>query len=294
MTNHYAGKTAIISGAAGGIGFALAEQFGRLGMNIVLADIDKAQLLQAQQQLDSQQIETLACELDVTDYQQWQSVVAQATKRFDKIHMLVNNAGVGGVPGKIEQTNAQIWQWVIDVNLKGVLFGTQAAIPAIKSHAQGGWIINVASMAGMHGVTYSTAYSATKAAVVSMSESWFDELKAHDIHVAALCPAFVKTRIHESARNRQEKYKSDQPVGNPQQLKAGFDKVAALVEAGIPAELLAKRVVEALDNKQKYIFTHPNYRPVISERFAGINAAFDDAQSSKLLAHLNDEPMAPI
>ncbi len=294
MKNEFSGKTTIISGAAGGIGFALAKQFGALGMNVVLADIDSEQLEIARQELEQAGVSPLCCELDVTDFSQWESVVAQAKLQFGKVHMVVNNAGVGGIPGSIEQTNHKTWDWVIDVNLKGVLFGAQAAVPAIKEHGEGGWIINVASMAGMHGVPYSTAYAATKAAVVSMSESWSVELKRDNIHVAALCPAFVKTRIHESGRNRQAKYRSDTPLGDPAQLKAGFTKVAALVESGIPADLLAQRVVEALQSKQNYIFTHPNYRQVVTERFAALNAAFDDAQDSPLVGHLKDEDMAPI
>ena len=263
-------------------------------MNIVLADIDPKTLEVANSELQNNGVNTLACELDVTDYNQWCDVVEQATVRFGKIHMLVNNAGVGGVPGSIEQTNHSTWRWVVDVNLMGVLYGTQATTPAIKQHGEGGWIINVASMAGMHGVPYSTAYSATKAAVVSMTESWAAELARHGIHVSALCPAFVKTRIHESGRNMQAKYKSEKPMGDPAQLKAGYEKVAALVESGIDSELLAKRVVEALDQKQTYIFTHPNYRVVADERYAAISNGFDSAESSPLVSHLKDQGIAQL
>lgn len=205
----YAGKTALISGAAGGIGFALAKEFGSLGMNVVIADIDQDALNAAQQTLAAQNVNVLACTLDVTEYAQWEDCVAQTIAKFGKLHMVVNNAGVGGVPGKIEQTDHTLWKWVVDVNLMGVLYGTQAATPEIKKHGEGGWIINVASMAGIMGVPYASSYAATKAAVVSMTESWAVELKSHNIHVSVLCPAFVKTRIHESLRNKQEKYASE-------------------------------------------------------------------------------------
>lgn len=286
------GKTAIISGAAGGIGFALAHELGSLGMNIVLADIDQKTLEVATDKLTQQGIKALPCELDVTEYSQWQSVVEQALERFGSVHMLINNAGVGGIPGSIEDTNHDTWKWVVDVNLMGVLYGTQATTPAIKQSGQGGWIINVASMAGMGGVPYSAAYSATKAAVVSMTESWAAELKRHNIHVSVLCPAFVKTRIHQSLRNQQAKYQSAQAVGDPDKLKAGYGKVAALVESGIPAELLAKRVVEALSNGQTYLFTHPNYRSVVAERGKALDKGFVDAQDSPLVGHLIDQEIA--
>jgi NAD(P)-dependent dehydrogenase (short-subunit alcohol dehydrogenase family) len=293
MSNDFMGKTAIISGGAGGIGFALAQELGRKGMNIVIADIDSEQLQHAQQTLLNDNIQVLACELDVVEFSQWQETVDAAEARFGNVHMLINNAGVGGIPGSIEGTNHDIWRWVLDVNVMGVLYGTQVVTPLLKRHGQGGWIINVASMAGMIGMPYAGAYSASKAAVVSMTESWAVELKRHNIQVSALCPAFVKTRIHESHRNRQEQYKSaSEPQIDKAKLKAGFDKAAALVEGGIDPDLLARRVVEALESDQTYIFTHPNYRPVTVGRSKAIDAAFLDAENSPIVSHLNDDDIA--
>lgn len=295
----YSGKTTLISGAAGGIGFALARELGELGMNVVIADIDETALTSAKEQLESMNINVLACKLDVTDFCQWQVCVEQAVATFGKLHMLVNNAGVGGVPGKIEQTDHDIWRWVIDVNLMGVVYGAQAAIPEIKRHGEGGWIVNVASMAGMMGVPYASSYSATKAAVVSMTESWAVELKSHNIQVSALCPAFVKTRIHESMRNKQDKYKSSTDSkeiapADKDRYKKNFSQAAALVESGIAPELLAKRVIEALNSGQMYIFTHPNYKEVAGYRAAMIDNAFDDAQQSELVKHLIDDDIVSL
>ncbi|GAC30919.1 SDR family NAD(P)-dependent oxidoreductase [Brumicola pallidula] len=295
----YSGKTTLISGAAGGIGFALAKEFGELGMNVVIADIDEAALASAKMQLESLNINVLACKLDVTDFSQWQACVEQTIATFGMLHMLVNNAGVGGVPGKIEQADHDIWRWVIDVNLMGVVYGAQAAIPEIKRHGEGGWIVNVASMAGMMGVPYASSYSATKAAVVSMTESWAVELKSHNIQVSALCPAFVKTRIHESMRNKQDKYKSSTKSkeiapADKDRYKKNFGQAAALVESGIAPELLAKRVVEALNSGQMYIFTHPNYKEVAGYRAVMIDKAFDDAQQSELVKHLIDDDIVSL
>jgi NAD(P)-dependent dehydrogenase (short-subunit alcohol dehydrogenase family) len=294
MSINFEGKTAIISGAAGGIGFALAKQLGQKGMNVVMADIDSTTLETASQQLNALGISTLACQLDVTEFEQWQATVTQAQQTFGGVHMVINNAGVAGIPGSIEESNHQNWRWVIDVNLMGVLFGTQAAVPAIKQTGQGGWIINVASMAGMAGVPYSNAYGATKAAVVSMSEGWAVELKDHNIQVSVLCPAFVQTRIHESGRNMQDKYKSKQSTGDPSQLKATLNKVASMVNSGISPDLLAQRVIEALEHKQFYIFTHPNYRDSVAGRAKAIDAAFNDAQQSPLVKHLIDDDIVSL
>lgn len=295
MSNEFAGKTAIISGGAGGIGFALAEEFGQLGMKIVIADIDQQQLAKAEQTLRAANIQVLACPLDVTNFQQWQDTVAAAEAKFGDIHMLVNNAGVGGVPGSIEDTKLATWKWVMDVNVMGVVNGTQAVGPGMKRHGQGGWIINVASMAGMNGVPYSGAYAASKAAVVSMSESWAVELKKYNIAVSALCPAFVKTRIHESLRNLQAEYQEVREQGASKRTSEnGKNKAKELVESGIPTSVLAKRVVEALQSGQAYIFTHPNFRAPIAYRSSLLDAAFADAENSPIVSHLKDDEIKMI
>jgi NAD(P)-dependent dehydrogenase (short-subunit alcohol dehydrogenase family) len=290
MTNEFAGKTALISGGAGGIGFALAEEFGQLGMKIVIADIDQHELEKAEQTLRDANIQVLACPLDVTNYQQWEDTVTAAEEKFGNIHMLINNAGVGGIPGSVDKTKIDTWKWVLDVNVMGVVHGTQAIAPSMKRHGEGGWIINVASMAGMNGVAYSGAYAASKAAVVSMSESWAAELKKYNIAVSALCPAFVKTRIHESLRNLQPEYQGvkEKSATKIKSVKR-VNPAEALVESGIPPSLLAKRVVEALKSGQRYIFTHPNFRDPIAFRSGKIDSAFADAENSPLVGHLKDD-----
>ena len=290
MSIQFADKTVIISGGAGGIGLALAKEFGAHGMNVVIADIDQVQLEAAEQSLSDNDIKVLACALDVTNFDQWKAVVSSAKARFGKIHMLINNAGVGGVPSTLEESNHDAWRWVIDVNLMGVVFGAQAAIPALKEHGEGGWIINVASMAGMEGMPYADAYCATKAAVVSLSESWAGELKSSGVNVSALCPAFVKTQIHQSHRNMQDKYKAGLKTATASKgSSAALVGAAAMVEAGIPTELLAKRVVEGIVSKQRYIFTHPNYGKAVTAKSARMEAAFANAEASTLVGYLMDE-----
>ena len=286
--NNYKNKTAVISGGAEGIGFAIAQAMGEQGMNIVLGDIDAAQLKEAQAKLEAQGVPVLAVEMDVTSPSSWANIAEQAIERFGKVHMLVNNAGVASAPGPIEATNHKDWQWVIDVNLKGVVFGAEAIVPLIKQHGEGGWMVNVASMAGMIGVPYAGAYTATKVAVVGMSESWNVELSKHNIHVAALCPAFVKTRIHLSHRNRQEEHRDLERKPDP---KAAPKHNAAqeLVENGIAPEIVGQRVVEALNAKELYIFTHPAQRQIAQQRSAAIDQAFERAENSPLLADVKEQ-----
>lgn len=282
--SQFSGKTAVISGGAQGIGLSIAKALGEQNMNIVLADIDQENLQKAASELQAAGVSVLTVVLDVADEAQWQAVGQQTLERFGKVHMVVNNAGVGGDSGSIESQNKKGWQWVLDVNLMGVVYGAKAIVPLIKQHGEGGWVINVASMAGMTGVPYSGAYTATKAAVVALSESWAGELERKGIKVSVLCPAFVQTRIYDSERNRPEQYQTDDWDVTSE---SSFSKRAKdMVENGIEVSIIGKRVVEALNAGELYIFTHPNYRPVVQRQAAVIDKAFQRAEQSPLLQHI--------
>ena len=280
----FIGKTAVISGGAEGIGLSIAKALGEQKMNIVLTDINEKNLQKASLELETIGVPVLPVVLDVAKEDQWQEVAEKAIARFGKIHMVVNNAGVGGESGSIENQNARGWQWALDVNLMGVVFGAKVIVPLIKQHGEGGWIVNVASMAGMGGTPYGGAYTATKAAVVAVSESWAGELESEGINVSVLCPAFVQTRIYDSERNRQSQYKSDKKSAISENVF--LNKAKKMVENGIEVSIVGKRVVEALNDGEFYIFTHPNYRPLVDERSSQINAAFEKASKSPLLQHI--------
>ena len=285
----FEGRTALITGGAGGIGFSVAKALGEQKMNIVLTDIDQKNLLQSAAELDALGIPVLAAPLDTANEMQWQAVAQQAKDKFGKVHMVVNNAGVGGDSGPIESQETEGWQWALGVNLMGVVYGAKTIVPLIKEHGEGGWILNVASMAGLGGVPYSGAYTATKAAVVALSEGWAKELKNQSIGVSVLCPAFVKTRIYDSERNRPDKYKSDAyDTSN----ESGFLKqTKQFVRDGIDASIVGKRVVEAISAGELYIFTHPNYRKLNQARLAAIDEAFARSEKSPLLKDiLNQKP----
>ena len=283
----FEGRTAVISGGAEGIGLSIAKALGEQKMNIVLADIDEKNLLKSAAELESLGIPVLAALLDVADEMQWKSVAEKAVERFGKVHMVVNNAGVGGDSGPIEDQETEGWQWALGVNLMGVVYGAKVMTPLIKDHGEGGWILNVASMAGMGGVPYSGVYTASKAAVVALSESWAAELKDKRIGVSVLCPAFVQTRIYDSERNRPDKYKSENyQIEN----ESSFSKqTKQMVKDGIDVSIVGKRVVEAINHGELYIFTHPNYRQVNQQRFNGIDEAFARSAQSPLLKDIVDQ-----
>lgn len=287
--SQFAGKTAVISGGAEGIGLSIAKALGEQKMNVVLADIDEENLQKASLELKSAGISVLAVALDVADEVQWQTVAKKAVARFGKIHMVVNNAGVGGDSGSIENEQTKGWQWALDVNLMGVLYGAKVLVPLIKQHGEGGWIVNVASMAGMGGVPYNGAYTATKAAVVALSESWAGELEPKGIKVSVLCPAFVQTRIYDSERNRPVQYQTD--TTNVTEERSFSSKTKGMVENGIDVSIVGKRVVEALNHGELYIFTHPNYRAIVQKRSEAIDAAFERAAQSPLLQHIVNQKL---
>ncbi len=275
------GKTAFVTGGASGIGLAMAEAFGREGMNVMLADIEASALSAAIETLRSKQVRAEGVVADVTRRDSLRAAALETIAKFGKIHVVCNNAGVGagGAFGTVPEKD---WDWVIDVNLKGVIYGMEVFVPLIDSHGEGGHIVNTASMAGMVSPPTMEPYCATKFAVVAMSEGWAGQLAPQNIGVSILCPGFVRTRIHESRRNRQETYGAD-PRSEP---TAASLISAAAVTGGIPVEPVADRVVEAIKDNDLYVFTHTEFKPAVEARFERILAAFDKSMTSPALAAL--------
>ena len=208
------------------------------------------------------------------------------------MHVVCNNAGVA-VGGPIGTVKDRDWDWIIDVNLKGVIYGTETFVPLIKSHGEGGHIINTASMAGMVSPPGMEPYTATKFAVVAMSEGWAGQLAPLNIGVSVLCPGFVKTRIHESGRARQDKYGGTADVDPG--LQGTRDQGAQMVLNGIDPDIVGARVVEAVRDGELYIFTHPHFIDFVEGRFGAIRAAFAKAAASEALKAVKvwPSPMPP-
>ncbi len=273
------GKVAFITGGAAGIGLAMAKAFGREGMAVMLADIEPATLASAVEELRASQIKAEGVVCDVTSRDSLRAAALETIAKFGKVHLVCNNAGVGS-GGPLGTVPPKDWNWVLDVNLMGVVHGVEVFAPLIQSHGEGGHFVNTASMAGMVSPPGMEPYCASKYAVVAISEGWAPQLAAHGIGMSVLCPGFVKTRIHESRRNRTGAYGADerQPT---------FDAaLSSPVLTGISTEPVAARVVEALKADELYIFTHPEMRAAVEARFAAIMAAFDTAEASPALSAL--------
>ncbi len=283
----FSGKTAVISGGASGIGLQLARSFGAAGARVFITDIDPAQLDTALAGLREAGIEAHGAQADVAVREDWAEIAKAATARFGAIHILVNNAGVGGGVGSVDTLDEAGWRWAIDVNLMGVVYGANTFVPLMREHGEQSFLLNVASMAGMAGVPYGGAYTATKAAVVALSEAWAEELAGQNIHVSVLAPAFVRTDIHRSERNRQARYASDVKPG--EDVKQVLAATTHAVTSGIAPAIVGSRVLEALAAREFYIFTHPHYRKVTAKRAATIDQAFERAAASPHLADIGDD-----
>ena len=273
------GKVAFITGGASGIGLAMARTFGREGMSVMLADIEPRALAAAVEDLRASQVRAEGVVADVTRRDSLRAAALETIAKFGKVHLVCNNAGVaaGGAFGTIPERD---WAWVADVNQLGVVHGMEIFAPLIISHGEGGHFVNTASMAGMLGVPGMEPYCATKFAVVAMSEGWAPQMAGHGIGVSVLCPGFVKTRIHESRRNRPATY-------GPDERAPGLDaQLAEPVLTGLDVQPVAERVLEGVLDNDFYIFTHPEMRTAVEERFAAILAAFDKAAASPALTNV--------
>lgn len=276
------GKTAFITGGAEGIGFHTARVLANQGMKVMIADIDAQMLDQAVQTLKGENLTVEGIVMDVALREEWEAAARKTFEVFGNVHFLMGNAGVA-VTGAQKYIEELDWRWIIDVNLMSIVYGCQVFASHMKQHGEGGHIMNVASMAGLMGVSYSGPYCATKAAVVSLSESWRVELERDGIEVSVLCPGFVKSRVYDSMRNRQERYGGpvyhDDLVKEKPARKTNKD----IVVNGIDTDIAANRVLEGLLANEAYIITHPHYRESQQERSSRIDQAFASSEASEAL-----------
>jgi NAD(P)-dependent dehydrogenase (short-subunit alcohol dehydrogenase family) len=270
----FAGKAAFVTGGASGIGLALGRAFAEAGCKVMLADIEKTALDAALASFSGSGREMRGIVCDVADPASVDAAAEATFLAFGNVHILCNNAGVGA-RGGIDHIVLDNWRWVIDVNLMGVVNGVRAFLPHMRAHGEGGHIVNTASIAGMVNSRQGFApYPATKYAVVGMSEGLAMEVKPLGIGVSILCPGIVRTNILESARNRPQRYGPATPADmtNPR-----YARFAEQVRTGMDPAEVARQVLAAIRNDELYVFTHPETREAVQERFRSILAAFDRA-----------------
>jgi NAD(P)-dependent dehydrogenase (short-subunit alcohol dehydrogenase family) len=271
-----AGKTAFVTGGASGIGFALGTAFAQAGMKVMLADIETNALAEAVKSLHDfgPNVRGVAC--DVADPASVERAAKASYEAFGNVHVVCNNAGVAAAGG-IDNISLDNWRWVLDVNLMGVLLGVRSFLPHIRAHGEGGHFVNTASMAGMNSGLGFSPYVASKFAVVGMSEALATQLKPFGIGVSVLCPGFVRTRIGESGRNRPARYGAIQTPDPASPAGLLLAQITERLQSGLDPSDVAARVLAAIREDELYVFTHPEMRAELEERFAAIMAAMDKA-----------------
>lgn len=265
-------KVAVITGAASGIGRAIAERCAQEGMKVVLAGINEANLAQVEQDLKATGATVLSARTDVSKASEIEKLAQKTLNAFGAVHLLFNNAGVTAGTTIWESTLAD-WEWVMGVNLWGVIHGIRIFVPIMLKQETECHIVNTASLTGLISGSGMGVYKVTKHGVVSLSETLFCELveKGAKIKVSVLCPAFVNTRIIDSVRNRPAELKNA-PHSEPlsPEIEARRQAMRQAIRTGMAPEQVAERVFDAIRNEKFYILTHPDLAPRIQKRMEDI------------------------
>ena len=262
---NFAGKTAVVTGAASGIGLALAEKLARENMQVVLADVEEERLELAVEGLRKYQLRVSGVVADVLVEESIQNLLARAKAEYGNIHMLCSNAGVGAYSGTraIWEVGKKDWDWVMGVNYQGVLHGFQTFIPHMVEHREESHLMTTVSLAGL--LPGSGTYGVSKHAVMALTEAVRNDLLARgaNVSVSALCPGFVDTNIDRSERNRPS-YLADPEVSLD---KSGNSPVSQLLRRGKQPSEIADIVFEAIKEGIFYILPHPAWDEMLHDRF---------------------------
>jgi NAD(P)-dependent dehydrogenase (short-subunit alcohol dehydrogenase family) len=271
------GKTAFVSGAARGIGFGLAKALAREGANVALADLRADLLEPARLAIEALGVRAQAFPLDVSDRAAFYRVADDVEAAFGDVHIVVNNAGIGytGVP--LHEVPDEDFDWIFAVNTFGAINGVKAFVPKLLRHGAGGYIVNTASIAGLHVMPgwHQGLYAATKMAVVALSEGLRESLEPHGIDVSVLCPAGVDTEIYRSFASGELR---PPRFGDPERHEVRAERYAELA-AGLPPERIGEIAVRAMKARAFFIFTHPESRAYVEARHARIVRDYDLAPS---------------
>ena len=268
-----AGRTAFVTGAASGIGLGIATALSQAGVKVTLCDIEEKALEAAVSRLKQTNADVDSVRADVSLKHELQAAAVATLARYGKVHILVNNAGVGGGLGYGHWTDAG-WNWTLGVNLMSVIWGIEIFGPLIEAHGEGGQIVSTASIAGL--VSRGSPYDVSKYGVVALSEGLRAVLATRGIGVSVLCPGFVRTQITNSGRNRPQRFGpaiGSLPTEGPiaERIKMARERVAT----GIDPLYVGELVREGIENDWAYIFTDTEFEPAIENRFAAIKQGFD-------------------
>ena len=274
MITNFKGKTAVLTGAGSGFGLECARIGAKLGMKLVLVDVQADALERVSAEMKAAGAEVLSFQLDVSDADQMQAMSQAVFGRFGAPHFVFNNAGVGS-GGLIWENTVKDWEWVLGVNLWGVIHGVRLFTPmmlaaAAKDPAWQGHIVNTASMAGLLNPPNMGVYNVSKHAVVSLSETLYQDLRlvSEQVGASVLCPYFVPTGISRSHRNRPAELSPEKPTRSQLIGQAMTDK--AVGSGKVTAEEVAQKVFDAMAADQFYIYSHPKALGNVQARMEAI------------------------
>jgi NAD(P)-dependent dehydrogenase (short-subunit alcohol dehydrogenase family) len=272
------GKTAIVTGAASGIGLGIATALAEAGANVIMADIQKAAVEEAAHGLSGTNKRVMPVRIDVTREQTVRDALAEAERNFGRLHIACNNAGVPMHGTKLVDVPPGDWEFVMGVNIWGIIHGVRHFVPAIVKHGEEGHIVNTASVAGFQNRrgTNQGPYSMSKYAALSLSEALEHELEGTNVGVSVLCPGPINTNIARGARNRPDH------MGGPQ-IRATDEAILAerLATTGLDPKTVGDRVVDAIRTKTFYAFVGAVPAEVIRGRYRRI----EDALNSPWVTH---------
>jgi NAD(P)-dependent dehydrogenase (short-subunit alcohol dehydrogenase family) len=262
----FKGRVAVITGAASGIGRGLAERCVHEGMKVVLADLDETKLTEAETELKTAGGNVLGVRTDVSKRSDVELLARRALDAFGEVHLLFNNAGVaaGGAPWEATWND---WEWVIGVNLWGVIHGVKVFMPLMLAQNTECHIVNTSSAAGLTAGGFSAPYTMTKHAVVALSENLYLTLEQRNslVKVSVLCPGVVRTNIASAERNRPPELRNE-PVTMTPERQAGLAALTAAIDAGMSPLQVADVVFDAIRKEQFYILPHPEWTEAIRLR----------------------------
>lgn len=267
------GKVAFVTGGASGIGLGLTKVLVRAGARVVMADIREDHLDEARSwfQSQGQQQSVLGIRLDVTDRDAYARAAEQSLQAFGKMHILVNNAGMG-ISGSIKQTRYDDWDWGLGVMLGGAINGITTFLPHILAHGEGGHIVNTSSMAALIPVRNFAIYGTAKMAMIGLAECLRSDLADDHIGASAFCPGPVQSNIRESARTRPEKYRRNSGLAAQEEQLLQRPNNPLWMD---PLEC-GERILRGILRNDLYIFTHPEFKDGAAEHFEAMMAAFPD------------------
>jgi NAD(P)-dependent dehydrogenase (short-subunit alcohol dehydrogenase family) len=263
-----AGKVAVITGAAGGIGRGMAEAFAAAGMKVVLSDVEEPALSETTQALRNEGADVHAVVTDVSKPDQVQALADESVKRYGAVDVLCNNAGIGVPTPSSWETSLDDWKWIIEVNLMGVIYGVRSFVPIMLEQGSESHIVNTASIAGLVAGGDIASYAVTKFGVVALSEHLYLELEqaGAKTKVSVLCPGFVATKIMDSERNRPADRPDASPVSTDPQSEAFLDWFTGQLEKGLRPRAVGDQVLSAIREERFYILTHPDWNHMIEHR----------------------------